>query len=151
MSFSNDTCRTSWPLLCNKRCLAMPGDPVSTPMCPAVLSQTKAASVGKPFHELTCTMLRQACLCRYFPCTVQWFLERCELQVIRKGWRRRVSYASTTLNAVGAEPQLAMQHACSNSCLTYQPGTCCQREPAEPRTDYLAPGATLQSLQTNRR
>ncbi|CAL5225933.1 g8728 [Coccomyxa viridis] len=27
---------------------------------------------------------------KYFPCTVQWFLERCELQVIRKGWRRRV-------------------------------------------------------------
>ncbi|CAL8466419.1 g5955 [Coccomyxa elongata] len=27
---------------------------------------------------------------RYFPCTVQWFLERCELQLIRKGWRRRV-------------------------------------------------------------
>ncbi|KAK9902691.1 hypothetical protein WJX75_002901 [Coccomyxa subellipsoidea] len=27
---------------------------------------------------------------RYFPCTVQWFLERSELQLIRKGWRRRV-------------------------------------------------------------
>ena len=28
--------------------------------------------------------------CRYFPCTVQWFLKRSELQLIRKGWRRRV-------------------------------------------------------------
>jgi hypothetical protein len=27
---------------------------------------------------------------RYFPCTVQWFLERSELLLIRKGWRRRV-------------------------------------------------------------
>jgi hypothetical protein len=27
---------------------------------------------------------------RYFPCTVPWFLARCELQVVRRGWRRRV-------------------------------------------------------------
>ncbi|KAL0028666.1 hypothetical protein WJX79_009247 [Trebouxia sp. C0005] len=25
---------------------------------------------------------------RYFPCTVEWFLQRCELQLIRKGWKR---------------------------------------------------------------
>lgn len=35
-------------------------------------------------------MSAQIC-CRYYPCTVPWFLARCELQVIRKGWRRRVS------------------------------------------------------------
>lgn len=27
---------------------------------------------------------------RYFPCTVEWFLQRCELQLIRKGWKRRL-------------------------------------------------------------
>ena len=39
-----------------------------------------------------CPRTWMSCLgtCRYFPCTVQWFLERSELQLIRKGWRRRV-------------------------------------------------------------
>ena len=35
-------------------------------------------------------LLKQNHARRYFPCTVQWFLERCELQIIRRGWRRRV-------------------------------------------------------------
>ena len=37
---------------------------------------------------------------RYFPCTVQWFLERCELQLVRKGWRRRVQRVLRALGAV---------------------------------------------------
>ena len=27
---------------------------------------------------------------RYFPCTVEWFLERCQLALIRRGWRRQL-------------------------------------------------------------
>ena len=27
---------------------------------------------------------------RYWPCTVEWFLHRCELRVIKKGWKRRL-------------------------------------------------------------
>ncbi len=27
---------------------------------------------------------------RYFPCTVDWFLARCEVVEVRRGWRRRV-------------------------------------------------------------
>ena len=27
---------------------------------------------------------------RYFPCTVDWFLARCEVLEVRRGWRRRV-------------------------------------------------------------
>lgn len=28
--------------------------------------------------------------CRYFPCTVEWFLERCRLNRVAMGWKRRV-------------------------------------------------------------
>lgn len=28
--------------------------------------------------------------CRYFPCTVDWFLARCEVVEVRRGWRRRM-------------------------------------------------------------
>lgn len=27
---------------------------------------------------------------RYWPCTVEWFLQHCELRLIRKGWKRRL-------------------------------------------------------------
>ena len=28
--------------------------------------------------------------CRYFPCTVEWFLERCSLALVKRGLRRQV-------------------------------------------------------------
>ena len=49
------------------------------------MHQQTALHIG--ICETSLTMQRTR---RYFPCTVQWFLERCELQLIRKGWRRRV-------------------------------------------------------------
>ena len=51
----------------------------------------------------TLVMTQAPFQCRYFPCTVQWFLERSELQLVRKGWRRRVQRVLQALGSVDGD------------------------------------------------
>lgn len=47
--------------------------------------------------------------CRYFPCTVEWFLERARLVRVAKGWRRRVLQVLVDFGWLDGEELAAQQ------------------------------------------
>ena len=53
------------------------------------LSRSNCLSL-RPMLLHTCRPPRSVVLRRYFPCTVDWFLERCRLVRVATGWKRRV-------------------------------------------------------------
>ena len=54
--------------------------------------------------------MNDVCLCRYFPSTVEWFLERCRLVRVAKGWQRRVLQTEVDYGELNGE-RLASEQA----------------------------------------
>ena len=64
---------------------------------PAQLAPLRVLPYTAPLASVyECPLAYPLCECvcvggpRYFPCTVDWFLARCEVVEVRRGWRRRV-------------------------------------------------------------
>ena len=55
---------------------------------------------------------KQRCIaCRYFPCTVEWFLERCRLNRVAMGWKRRVLETMVEYGMLDSKSLAEQQHS----------------------------------------
>ncbi len=59
-------------------------------LVPAACRHVRWAGFGRRRRRSTRKRTHRRAARRYFPCTVDWFLARCEVVEVRRGWRRRV-------------------------------------------------------------